>query len=219
MTNKKVLANSMHDLHKVDANQELALRIFRSYYRSHQSSGKLLDDFPEFFLVKPTVLDNANLTLRSSEKLIMDDCVQRAHQRSGFVGVSKWRNPKLNYYWLEMAVFPYILGDDVNQNNQGEFFFVLSEFVEYTKNHPKPYGDLTAGIDSDKDLALMLSEINRRGEKLKALLPFYSRDMLVKFNPNWPAGEVKKLLDTLKGSDQRWCDLFFEHIIYVMGKK
>ncbi|MDD4912067.1 MAG: hypothetical protein PHP57_07210 [Sideroxydans sp.] len=219
MTNEKVSANRMHDLHKVDANQELALRIFRSYYRSHQSSGKLLDDFPEFFLVKPSVLDNANLTLRSSEKLIMDDCVQRARQRNGFIGVSKWRNPKLNYYWLEMSVFPYILGDDVNQNNQGEFFYLLSEFVEYTKNHPKPYGDLTAGIDSDKDLELMLSEINRRGEKLDGLLPFYSRDMLVKFNPNWPVGEVKKLLDTLKGSDQRWCDLFFEHIIYVMGKK
>ncbi len=50
-------------------------------------------------------------------------------------------------------------------------------------------------------------------------MPYYSLEMLVKFNPGWPVGEVNKLLKTLKGSDQSWCDVFFEYIIYVMGKK
>lgn len=219
MTHKKAPSDGAHSFLQLDSNQDAALKLFRSYYRSHQASGKLLDDFPDFFLVNPSVLGQVDLTARPSDKLIIDDNVKRALERKGFVGVSKWRNPKLNYYWLEMSVFPYILGDEVSQNNQGEFFFVLSQFIEYTKTNPKPYGDLTAGIDSDKDLALMLAEINKRGEKLKGLLSHYSREMLVRFNPNWPAGEVNKLLKTLKGSDQRWCDLFFEHIIYVMGKK
>jgi hypothetical protein len=203
----------------IDSNHDSALRLFRSYYRSHQTSGKLFEDFPDFFLVRPAILKGTDLVTRASDKLILEDCVQRAQARSGYVGVSKWRNPKLNYYWLELSVFPYMIGDEVTQNNQGEFFYLLGQFVEYTRQNPKVYGDLTAEIDSDKDLALMLAQINKRGEKLKALLPYYSLDMLVRFNPGWPVGEVNKLLQTLRGSDQSWCDLFFEHIIYVMGKK
>jgi len=120
---------------------------------------------------------------------------------------------------LELSCFPYMLGDEVTQNNQGEFFFLLGQFIEYTKLHPKVYGDLTAEIDSDKDLALMLTEIHKRGNKLQALLPHYPLDMLVRFNPSWPVGEVNKLMQSLKGSDQSWCEVFFEYIIYVMGKK
>ncbi len=207
------------DFLHVESNQDLVLKLFRSYYRTHLTTGKLFEDFPDFFLVKPIILKDSDLVLRASDKLILDDCVHRAQLRKGFVGVSKWRNPKLNYYWLELSVYPYVLGDEVTQNNQGEFFYVLSQFVEYTKNAPKVYGDLTAEIESDKDLALMLADINKLGEKIKDLLPNYSLDMLVGFNPNWPVGEVNKLLQTLKVSGRGWCDVLFEHIIYVMGKK
>lgn len=219
MSHNKTQTVSNQDFFQIDKNQELVLRLFRSYYRSHQTTGKLFDDFPDFFLVKHAALNNPELVERASDKLILSDCVQRAQARNGYVGVSKWLNPKLKYYWLELSVFPYMLGDEVTQNNQGEFFYLLGQFIQYTKLHPKVYGDLTAEIDSDKDLALMLAEINKRGAKLNNLLPHYSLDMLVKHNPNWPVGEVNKLMQALKGSDQSWCDVFFEYIIYVMGKK
>ncbi|MDH2917257.1 MAG: hypothetical protein PXX77_10335 [Gallionella sp.] len=219
MSHNKTQTVGNQDFFQIDKNQELVLRLFRSYYRSHQTTGKLFDDFPDFFLVKHATLNNPELVERASDKLILSDCVQRAQARNGYIGVSKWLNPKLKYYWLELSVFPYMLGDEVTQNNQGEFFYLLGQFIQYTKLHPKVYGDLTAEIDSDKDLALMLAEINKRGAKLNNLLPHYPLDMLVKHNPNWPVGEVNKLMQALKGSDQSWCDVFFEYIIYVMGKK
>jgi hypothetical protein len=112
-----------------------------------------------------------------------------------------------------------MLGDPVTENNKSEFFFALGNFIDYTKQHPKTYGDITAEIDSDKDLALMLKEINKLGDKLMTLLPIYPAEMLVRFNPNWPIGEVNKLLMTLKDNDQSWCDVFFEYLIYVMSSK
>ncbi len=208
------------DYFRVDKNQDLVLRLFRFYYRAHQNTGKLFDDLPDFFLVKPIVLKDADLTTRTSDKLILDDCIHRAQERQGYVGVSKRKNPKLNYYWLELTVQPFMLGDAVTENNKSEFFFVLSNFIEYTKKHPKTYGDITAEIDSDKDLALMLKEINKLGDKFMETLPrHYSADSLVRFNPNWPIGEVNKLLMTLKDNDQSWCEVFFEYLIYVMSSK
>jgi hypothetical protein len=207
------------DYFLVDKNPDLVLRLFRSYYRAHQNSGKLFDDFPDFFMVKPIVLKDADLTTRASDKMILEDCIQRAQERQGYVGVTKRKNPKLNYYWLELTVLPYMLGDSVTENNQKEFFFVLSNFIQFTKEHPKTYGDITAEIDSDKDLALMLKEINKQGDKLKGLLPVYPLEMLTRFNPNWPITEVNKLLMNLKDNDQSWCEVFFEYLIYVMGRK
>jgi len=203
----------------VDKNRELVLRLFRAYYRAHQSTGKLFDDLPDFFLVKPDVLKDADLMTRASDKLILDDCILRAQERQGHVSVSKRKNPKLNYYWLELNVVPFVLGDAVTENNKNEFFYVLSNFIKFTKQHPTMYGDLTAEIDSDKDLALMLKEINKLGDNLKASLSIYPEEMLVRFKPNWPIGEVNKLLMTMKDNDQSWCEVFFEYLIYVMGRK
>src|SRR5512135_3041760 len=115
MTQGNLEANSRLRFLHIDSNQDSALKLFRSYYRSHQTSGKLFDDFPDFFLVKPSILKGTDLVTRASDKLILEDCVQRAQARNGYVGVSKWRNPKLNYYWLELAVFPYMIGDEVTQ--------------------------------------------------------------------------------------------------------
>jgi len=151
--------------------------------------------------------------------MLLEDCIQRAHARNGYINVTKFYNPKLNYYWLELNVSPFMLGDSVNENNKSEFFFLLSRFVEYVKNNPKIYGDLTAELDSDKDLALMLKEINKMGDKLRPLFSRYPEEMLVAFNLKWPPTEVNKLLMALKGNELGWCEVFAESLIYVMGRK
>lgn len=202
-----------------EKNQDLALKLFNAYYRSHNHTGKLYEDLPDMFLVKPEALMVKDVATRNSDKMILEDCIQRAHARNGYINVTKFYNPKLNYYWLELNVSPFMLGDSVNENNKSEFFFLLSRFVEYVKNNPKIYGDLTAELDSDKDLALMLKEINKMGDKLSPLFERYPEAMLVAFNPKWPPTEVNKLLMALKGNELGWCEVFAESLIYVMGRK
>lgn len=216
MANKKASHEKFFDTEK---NDEYALKVFHSYYRDHNHSGKLYSDFPDFFMVRPAVLEGRDIATRQSEKLLLEDFIQRAKARNGHVGVSKHRNPKLGYYWLELSVLPFMLGDAVNKDNKGEFFYVLTKFIEFTKKNPKVYGDLTAEIDSDKDLALMFEGISRMAERLKESIEMYSEEMLVSYNPNWPATEVKNLLNSLKDNDQDWCQVFFEYMMYVMSKK
>ena len=218
-SNKKPNSQSLQDFLQVDSNQDMVRKLFRSYYRSHLTSGKLFDDFPDFFLVKPIALDDHQLVDRTSDRMIIDDCIARAQARKGYVGVSKWRNPKLNYYWLELTAFPFMLGDEVTQDNEGEFFYLLTQFIRYTQEHPKRYGDMMIDAATDQDLRLMLEKINWRGAKIEQLLPHYSLDMLVSYNPAWPLPEVNKLLTTLESSEMDWCELFFEHIMYVMAQK
>jgi hypothetical protein len=216
---KMATSNTNTNYYDVEKNHDLARKLFDAYYRAHSHSGALFDDFPEYFLIKPEILVGRNLATRASDKLILEDCITRAQARNGYIGVAKHRNPKLQYYWLELSIMPFVLGDPVNEDNSSEFFYLLSHFIEYARNNPKIYGDLTADLDSDKDLALMLKEINKQGNKLQPLLEKYSANMLLSFNPNWPVTEVKKLLMALKDNDQSWCEVFFEYLIYVMGKK
>ncbi len=211
--------NALQNYHNTNKNHNLALKLFNSYYRSHNHTGKLYEELPDMFLVQPGALAVQDLATRPSDKLILEDCIQRAHARNGYICVTKYLNPKLNYYWLELNVRPFMLGDEVNDNNRSEFFYLLTQFVEYAKHNPKIYGDLTAELDSDKDLALMLKEINKMGDKLLPVLDIYPIEQLVCFNPKWPASEVNKLLLALKGNEQGWCEVFFEYLIYVMGKK
>jgi hypothetical protein len=159
------------------------------------------------------------LATRNSDKLLLEDCIQRALARNGYINVTKFYNAKLNYYWMELNVSPFMLGDAVNENNKSEFFFLLSRFVDYVKNNPNIYGDLTAELDSDKDLALMLGEINKMGDKLRPLLEHFPEEVLVAYNPKWPPTEVNKLLMALKGNELSWCEVFAESLIYVMGRK
>ncbi len=216
MAHKKASHEKFFDTQK---NDEYALQVFNSYYRDHNHSGKLYSDFPDFFMVRPAVLDGKDIATRPSEKLLLEDFIQRAKARNGYVGVSKHRNPKLGYYWLELSVLPFMLGDPVNKDNKGEFFYVLTKFIEFTKKNPKVYGDLTAEIDSDKDLAIMFDGISRMASRLQESIEMYSEELLVSYNPNWPASEVKNLLNSLKDNDQDWCQVFFEYMMYVMSKK
>ena len=203
----------------VEKNGTLVLNLFSTYYQSNNHSGKIYDESPNLFLVKPSVLEGHVVPTRGSDKLLLEDCIQRAKARNGYIGVSKHRNPKLGYYWLELTVMPFMMGDAVSKDNKGEFFYILTKFIEYTKQNPKVYGDLTAEIESDKDIALMLAGINKMASRLSTSLKIYPENMLVSYNPNWPVTEVKKLLHSLKENDQDWCEVFFEYLIYVMGKK
>ena len=202
-----------------DKNQDVALKLFNTYYRSHNHTGKIYEDLPDMFLVKPETLMVKDLATRNSDKFLLDDCIQRAHARNGYINVSKFYNPKLNYFWLELSVSPFMLGDAVNETNKSEFFYLLSRFVDYVKNNPNIYGDLTAELDSDKDLALMLKEMNKLGDALNRHFVSYPEEVLVAFNPKWPPAEVNKLLLALKGNELSWCEVFAEALIYVMGRK
>jgi hypothetical protein len=202
-----------------EAIDEATLKLFNAYFRDHNHSGKIYDDFPNFFLFRPSVLEGKEIATRSSEKLLLDDVIQRAKARSGYIGVSKHQNPKLGYYWLELSAMPFMMGDPVSKDNKGEFFYILTKFIEFTKQHPKMYGDLTAEIESDKDIALMLNGIKKMAGRLRVSLDIYPESMLVSYNPNWPVTEVKKLLQSLKENDQDWCEMFFEYLMYVMSKK
>ncbi len=219
MQQRRSADQSHQNYYDIEKNAELALEVFNSYYRTHNHSGKFYDEFPDFFLVKPEVLEGREIATRPSEKLLLEDCIKRARARNGHIGVSKHRNPKLGYYWLELSVQPFLLGDAVTADNKGEFFFILTKFIEFTKLHPKMYGNLTADIDTDKDLALMFNGINSMAQRLKETLDIYPENILVSFNPKWPVAQVKKLLHSLKDNDQEWCELFFEYLIYVMGNK
>ena len=205
--------------HDIEANSADALKIFKSYYGDHNHSGKIYSDFPDFFIVKPSSLEGQNIASRDSEKLLLDDCIKRAKDRHGYIGVSKHRNPKLGYYWLELSVLPFMLGDAVNKDNKGEFFYVLTKFVEFTKKNPSAYGDMTADMATDKDLAYMFDSIKQMAERMAGSMESYPENMLVSYNPSWPATEVKNLLGSLQNNSQDWCQLFFEHVMYVMARK
>ena len=83
------------DYFRVDQNQDLVLKLFNAYYRAHQHSGKLFDEAPNFFLVRPQALAGGVGATRSSDKLILEDCIHNASARNGYVGVFKHLNPKL----------------------------------------------------------------------------------------------------------------------------
>ena len=219
MQESKDGAASIKNYNDAGNSDEAVLKLFKAYFHDHIHTGKLYEDFPNFFLFKPDVLEGKDIATRNSEKLLLDDVIQRAKARSGYIGVSKHQNPKLGYYWLELSAMPFMMGDPVSKDNKGEFFYILTKFIEFTKQHPKMYGDLTAEIESDKDIALMLNGIKKMAGRLRVSLDIYPESMLVSYNPNWPVTEVKKLLQSLKENDQDWCEMFFEYLMYVMSKK
>ncbi|MBI5430055.1 MAG: hypothetical protein HY938_06300 [Nitrosomonadales bacterium] len=207
------------ELLDVEKNGEMVLKLFNAYFREHHHSGKIYEEFPGFFMLKPSAVDGKVAATRGSEKLLLEDAIQRAKERNGYIGVSKHRNPKLGYYWLELSVMPFMMGDAVSKDNKGEFFYILTQFIEFTKQNPKMYGDLTAEIASDKDIAVMLDGISKMASRLSISRELYPEHMLVSYNPKWPVTEVQKLLHSLKDNDQDWCEMFFEYLMYVMSKK
>ena len=183
----------------VEKNAKLVVRLFAAYYGSNNHTGKIYDDLPDFFLVQPQAFDGKNVAVRDPDKLLLDDCIERAKAREGYLAVSKYHNSKLDYYWLELSVMPFMVGDEVNDDNKDKYFYIVSKFIEYTKQYPNLYGNLTAEVDSDRDIALMLSGINNITDQFGASTKEYAEDMLVSYNTDWLVAEVKKLLLSLKG--------------------
>ncbi len=213
------MADINPEYYALDRSQDLAPKLFSAYYRASQRAGKLFEELPDFFLVRPEALAGKDLAGRPSDKLIIDDTVQRAVARKGTIGVSKHYNSKLKYYWLELSVMPFMLGDPVTEDTQNCLYYILNHFVGYARRNPQVYGDLEAELNSDKDLALMFREIGKLGENLRPLMAHYTEAQLVAFNRSWPLTDVQKLLAALKDNDQSWCEVFFETIIYMMGRK
>src|SRR5512136_1607615 len=91
------------ELCDVAKNGDMAQKLFKAYYHDHVHSGKIYEDFHSFFMVKPSAVEGKVVATRGSEKLLLDDCIQRAKERNGYISVSKHRNPKLGYYWLELS--------------------------------------------------------------------------------------------------------------------
>lgn len=203
----------------VNKNAESALEVFNTYYRRHIHSGKFFEEMPDFFLVKPEVLDGHDIATRPSDKLLIDEAVKLARERNGHVSVYKHRNPKLGYFWLELSAGPFMLGDKVTTDNKGEFFFLITKFIDFTRQYPKIYGNLTAEAETDKDLAMMFNGIKEASGCLQNALKIYPEKMLVTYNPKWPITQVERMMHSLKENDLEWCDLFFEYLIYVMGNK
>src|ERR1017187_2425231 len=132
MINRKGIVGNLHAYLDVEKNADFVLALFNSYYRAHHHTGKLYEEAPDFFLIKPSILLGQEFTTRNSEKMLLDDCIRRATAREGYIGVTKHFNAKLGYYWLELSVMPFMLGDVVSEENKGEFFFVIVKFIEFT---------------------------------------------------------------------------------------
>ncbi len=202
----------------VEKNTQFALQLFNAYYRTPDPSGKIYVSFPEFLLIKPEVLGDEGLVIHSQEKAMLAACQAKARARRGWVGISKYFDEKFGYHWIKVSAYPFMLGDVVDEKSS-EFFYILSKFIEFTKNNPDVYGDLTAGSETDNDIAIMLNGIQKNAEQLGNKLSHYSEAMLVSFNPDWPADAVKKLLVALENDEHDWNQLFLEHLRFVLRKK
>lgn len=202
----------------VEHNARFAMQLFNAYYRTPDPSGKLYASFPEFVLIKPQVLDGKDLAVPGEEKMALGDCKEKAYARGGYVGITKYFDEKFDYHWIKLSAYPYKLGDTVDEN-KNEFFYVLNKFIEFTRQHPDIYGDLTSEGETDHDIALMLHEIGEAAAKLGGKLKHYPETMLVSFDPNWPELEVKKLMGTLEQNDQSWNQLLLEYLRYAIYEK
>lgn len=207
-----------HTAFNVEKNAQFALQVLNAYYLTPDPTGKSYAAFPDFFLIDPKLLDLKQLSIHSQEKKLLRECQERALQRNGYIGITKYYDEKFGYHWIKLSVFPFRLGDEVDEK-KSEFFYVINKFVEFSKKNPGVYGDVTAECEIDQDIALMLREIRKTAELLNEKIKFYPIEMLVAFDPLWPAAEVKKLLVTLESSEQSWDQLFLEYLHDVLRQK
>lgn len=207
-----------HTAYNVEKNASFAMQVFNAYFRTPDPTGKTYTAFPEFFLIKPEVLEIKELPVDRQEKRSLEECKNKAQAREGYIGVSKYFDEKFGYHWIKLSVYPLVLGDAVD-DNKIEFHFILNKFIEFTRKNPNVYGDLTDESEADNEMSLMLRDIRKNGERLSEKAKFYPEQLLVQFDPDWPVSEVKKLLNTLEAVDPALNQLFLERLRYVMRKK
>lgn len=201
----------------VEQNDSLARQVFHAYYRTPDASGAIYRTFPEFFLVKPDILDDALLAFNKQEMPLIESFKQLAELRSGWIGITQYFDKKFSYHWIKYSVYPFMLGD-ADTDYQDEFFYLLNQFVLFTQQNPTVYGDLTEDASSDNDVALMLAAIRRQASNMDKKLQHYPSVMLLSFDASWPSWQVKTLLAALEVNQQSWNHLFLEHLRYVMRK-
>ncbi len=201
----------------VEKNEALARQIFHAYYRTPDASGEIYRTFPEFFLVKSKIFDDALLAFNKHESPLIESCKRLTELRAGWIGVTQYFDKKSSYHWIKYAAYPFMLGDAAS-DYQDEFFYMLNQFVLFTQNNPNVYGDLTKDVSSDNDVALMLAAIRLNASKMDKKLQHYPSTMLFSFDASWPSSQVKMLLAALELNQQSWNDLFLEHLRYVMRK-
>jgi len=207
-----------HTAFNVEKNASFAMQVFNAYFRTPDPTGKTYAAFPEFFLIKPEVLEIKELPVDRQEKKSLEECKTKALAREGYIGVSKYFDEKFGYHWIKLSAFPFTLGE-ATDDNKIEFHFILNKFIEFTRKNPNFYGDLTDESETDNEMSLMLRDIRKNGERLSEKAKFYPEQLLVQFDPDWPVSEVKKLLNTLETVDPNLNQLFLERLRYVMRKK
>jgi len=201
----------------VEKNDLLARQIFHAYYRTPDPSGAIYRTFPEFFLVKQQLFDDALLAFNKHERPLIESYKRLSELRSGWVGITQYFDKKSSYHWIKYSVYPFMLGD-ADADYQDEFFYLLNQFVLFTQQNPTVYGDLTEDASSDNDVALMLAAIRRQASTMDKKLQYYPSTMLLSFDASWPSAQVKMLLAALEVNQQSWNHLFLEHLRYVMRK-
>ena len=201
----------------VEKNEALAKQIFHAYYRTPDASGEIYRTFPDFFLIKPAVLDDSLLAFNKQELPRIENCKNLALARAGYLGITKYYDEKFAYHWIKIATYPCML-DELNVDQQDGFFYLLNEFVQFTKKNPTVYGDLTADAVSDENVALMLHSIAQNAQPFAKKLQHYPVQMLLSFDAASPTSQVKNLLASLAVNEQSWQPLFLEHLRSVMRK-
>ncbi|MDD4977834.1 MAG: hypothetical protein PHI29_04310 [Gallionella sp.] len=202
----------------VEHNAAFATHVFDAYFRTPDATGKTYDAFPDFFLIKPHVLDSMRLPLHSQEEQSLLACKTQALARNGYIGVTKYFDEEFAYHWIKFSPYPFKLGDDACEN-QAEFYALFSRFILYTREHTSIYGDLTTPSDADHDVGSLLRDIGDRAAQLNEKLKRYPELMLISFDPLWPASEVRKLLSTFTRNDEGGHNLFMEYLRHAMRNK
>lgn len=202
----------------VDQNEAFATQVFDAYFRTPDATGKTYDAFPDFFLIKPQVLDSMRLSLHSQEEQSLLACKTQALARDGYIGVTKYFDEEFAYHWIKFSPYPFKLGDDANEN-QAEFYTLFSRFILHTHEHTTIYGDLSTPSDADQDVTSLLRDIGDRAAQINDKLMRYPESMLLSYDISWPTSEVGKLMSTLASNDEDGHRLFMEYLRYAMRRK
>lgn len=136
MPNRTKIQESSQEFLNVNNNAQRVLNFFTVYYRSQKRNGSVLNAAPDFFLVKPIVLTSILNEVRGTEQTWLKECFNRALARQGYVAVSKHYNRKLDHYWIDFSVMPFMLGDDLSSGDNAPFFYALDHFISFTKKPP-----------------------------------------------------------------------------------
>lgn len=198
-----------------DKNAQFALQVFETYFRTPDATGKTYAAFPDFFLIKPHVLDAMKFPMHRHEEQLLLAAKFKALERGGYIGVTKYFDEEFGYHWIKFSPFPFHLGDEVSEN-QAEYYFLLRRFIDFTKHDNRVYGDLSSPDESHQEMRALLRDVTERAGHLQEKLKQYPEAKLLSYDSMWPRSEVRKLLDTLKKNDEGGHRVLTEYLRQAM---